>query len=238
MIPKIIHYIWLGGKPLNALAKKCLASWKKYCPDYEIKLWTEENFDITQNKYCKQAYDAKKWAFASDYVRVWVLKEYGGIYFDTDVELIKPIDEFLNDSKAFVGMENNKFVATGVIACEKNCKWINNFYNLYNDISFVNEDGSLDLTPNPEKATEAIKLLYKDFDKKDKSQIINYPEITIYPADYFTPMNYWTRKIELTENSRAIHHFDASWKPTSVKIKNKIKNFIKKIIFYDKWRKK
>lgn len=239
MIPKIIHYVWLGGKPLTPLAEKCLASWKKYCPDYEIKLWNEENFDINKNTYCKQAYENKYWAFASDYVRVCALKEYGGIYFDTDVELIKPIDEYLKHT-AFVGMEDDKYVATGTIGCEKDCKWINEFYNIYNNIKFKTEKG-FDLTPNPRKATAAILKLHPEFENDDKTKILEYENITVYPIEYFTPMDPYMRKIKLTKNSHAIHHFDASWRknePLRRRMWRKIKKIIKKVIFYDKWRKK
>lgn len=237
MIPKIIHYIWLGGKPLTPLATKCLESWKKYCPDYEIKLWNEDNFDITKNKYCKQAYDAKKWAFASDYVRVSVLKEYGGIYFDTDLELIKPIDNLLQNT-AFSGMEDDRFIATGFMGCEKNSEWITKIYDLYNDISFIKEDGSYDLTPNPRKATQMALEMYPEFKDANKLEIISYPKLTIYPPEYFYPLDYKTKKIVITNKTLSIHHYEASWIPKSTKMKMAIKKFIKKVIFYDKWRKR
>ena len=99
MIPKIIHYVWVGGKPLTPLAEKCIASWKKYCPDYEIKRWDEKTFDVNQNKYCKQAYECKKWAFASDFVRLYVLYNEGGIYLDSDIEVLKNFDDLLKINK-------------------------------------------------------------------------------------------------------------------------------------------
>lgn len=107
MIPKIIHYIWFGGNPLPELAVKCIESWKKYCPDYEIMIWDERNFDVSVCAYTKEAYDAKKWAFVSDYVRLKALYEYGGIYMDTDVELVKSLDGFLHE-KAFSGFETKE----------------------------------------------------------------------------------------------------------------------------------
>ena len=147
MIPKIIHYIWVGGKPLTPLAEKCIQSWKKNCPDYEIKRWDESTFDINQNQYCKEAYESKKWAFVSDYIRLKVLFEYGGIYMDTDVEVIKPLDEFLVHP-AFSGFENNTQIPTGIMAAEKNNKWIENLLNDYNHRHFIKEDGSFDYTTN------------------------------------------------------------------------------------------
>ena len=129
MIPKIIHYCWFGGNPLPPLALKCIESWKKYCPDYEIKIWDESNFDININKYATEAYEAKKWAFVSDVARLWVLYNYGGIYMDTDLEVIKPLDEFLYH-KAFSGFEDEVNIPTGIIASEKNNNWIKVCYGL------------------------------------------------------------------------------------------------------------
>ena len=106
MIPKKIHYCWFGGNPLPESAKKYIETWKKYCPDYEIIEWNEENFDVTQNQYCKEAYEAKKWAFVSDYARFWILYRYGGIYFDTDVEVIRPIDDMVAKGP-FMGCERD-----------------------------------------------------------------------------------------------------------------------------------
>ena len=118
MIPKTIHYIWFGGNPLPEDAKRCIDTWKKYCPDYEIKEWNESNFDVAQNDYIKEAYEAKKWAFVSDYARLKVLVEYGGIYMDTDVEVLKPLDRFLSE-RAFSGFEDADAIPAGIMACEK-----------------------------------------------------------------------------------------------------------------------
>ena len=111
MIPKIIHYIWLGGKPLPKIAEKCIASWKKYCPDYEIKRWDETNLNISQYQYAQDAYDAKKYAFASDVMRFDVLYKYGGVYVDIDVEILKPIDDLL-DTSSFTGFEKNEPISS------------------------------------------------------------------------------------------------------------------------------
>ena len=112
-IPKIIHYCWFGGGPISAESQKCMESWKKYCPDYKIMAWNEQNFDISTNRYAQQAYEAKKYAFVSDYVRLAVLYEYGGIYLDTDVELVRPLDELL-ELPGFMGFQTNNEVATGL----------------------------------------------------------------------------------------------------------------------------
>ena len=118
MIPKIIHYCWFGDKELPKLAKKCLASWKKYCPDYQIKCWNESNFDVNSNQYVKEAYENKKYAFVTDYVRLYALYNFGGVYMDTDVEVIKNIDDFLN-CKGFSSFESTNLVPTGILASEK-----------------------------------------------------------------------------------------------------------------------
>ena len=129
-IPKIIHYIWLGGNPLPKIAEKCLKSWKKFCPDYQIIKWDETNLNLDINTYCRQAYDEKKYAFASDVLRFDILKNNGGIYLDIDVELLKPIDSFLHHS-CFMGFEQEGSIAPGLImGCEKNHKDIINLLNI------------------------------------------------------------------------------------------------------------
>ena len=128
MIPKTIHYCWFGGNPLPKLAKKCIKSWKKYCPDFEIIEWNEANFDISSAPlYVRQAYEAKKWAFVTDYVRLYALTSYGGIYMDTDVEVIKPLDFFLNHD-AFSGFESEKSIPTGIMASKKGNIWVKEPY--------------------------------------------------------------------------------------------------------------
>lgn len=135
MIPKVIHYCWFGKKPLPELALKCIESWKKYCPDYEIKEWNEESFDINMYIYARQAYDAKKWAFVSDVARLYVLYQEGGIYMDTDVELLKSIDCFL-ENDAFSGFEDKKSVPTGIMGAVKNNNVIKEFLDEYNEAFF------------------------------------------------------------------------------------------------------
>ena len=123
MIPKKIHYCWFGRNPLPESAQKCIASWRKYLPDYEIKEWNEDNFDINVNLYVKQAYESRKFAFVTDYVRLYALASEGGVYMDTDVEVLKTFDPFLHHH-AFSGFENNNYVPTGMMASEKNGKWV------------------------------------------------------------------------------------------------------------------
>lgn len=227
MIPKVIHYIWVGGKPLNEMAEKCLASWKKYCPDYEIKRWDETNFDINENTYCREAYENKKWAFVSDYIRLKVLYEEGGVYMDADVELIKPLDNFL-EHHAFSGFESENIIPTGIISAEKGNPWIKKMLDHYNDIHFVKPSGKLDLTPNVQFMTKITK---KDYKFKLNNEKQDLGDIVFYPKEYFCPKNLYDNKIYLTENTVAIHHFTASWHTPWQRFKKKFKKFLNIITF-------
>ena len=149
MIPKVIHYCWFGGNAKPASVLKCIESWKKYCPGYEIKEWNEENFRIEDNLYCKQAYDAKKWAFATDYARLVIVYNNGGIYLDTDVEVIKPLDDLLNH-KFFIGRQQGFQVNTGSgFGAEKGHPVLKRMIDDYEDIPFIDENGEMDLLTCP-----------------------------------------------------------------------------------------
>lgn len=226
MIPKTIHYCWFGGKPLPSMAKKCIASWKKYCPDYKIKRWDESNIDLSCCAYVKEAYESKKWAFITDYVRLWVMYNYGGIYMDTDVEVLKNLDPFLSN-EAFSGFESIDRIPTGIMASEKGSHIIKLLLDRYNDRHFILSDGNLDLTTNVEEITNV--MIPKGLALNGKKQTVD--GFTFYPKDYFCPKDYRTKKLELTENTYTIHHFDGSWVPESTRIKSKIVNTIGK----DNW---
>lgn len=207
MIPKIIHYIWFGDRPFGEVEEKCVASWKKYCPDYEIKLWNEDNFDLEgAGLYAQQAYDEKQWAFVSDVARLYVLKEYGGIYMDTDMEVIKSLDDFL-ELPAFMGFEIETEVSTGIIGSEPHNPLIEEWYNDYANRKFIQEDGSHDRTTNVIRFTEILKE--KGFKMNDTKQTTE--DITIFPREYFSPKDYYTREIDDTKNTHAIHQFTGSW---------------------------
>lgn len=220
MIPKKIHYCWFGGNPLPEDAVYCINSWKKYLPDYEIIEWNESNFDLNMNDYVKEAFEAKKWAFITDYVRLYALYEYGGIYMDTDVEVIKNLDCFLED-KGFSGFEDVDRIPTGIMAAEKENKFIEMQLNTYNGRHFL-IDGKPDLTTNVETITNYA--LSKGFVLNNKLQEID--DFKIYPKDYFCPKNSQTLELNITENTYTIHHFSGSWMKNSSKWKQKLKKIL------------
>ena len=228
-IPKVIHYCWFGKGPKPALAEKCIKSWKKYCPDYQIICWNEDNFDIGQNLYMKQAYDAKKWAFVSDYVRLKVVYDYGGIYLDTDVELLKPIDDLL-DNNGFLGYDEKGLVCTGLgFGAEKGNPVIGAFLHDYDDISFLREDGSCDLTPCPDRNTDRLVQLGMDIAVTDQT----FMGIRLLPREYLCPMEYYTGKKTITPKTYSIHHYCASWTSNVTKRTTRIKRIIG-VKMYDK----
>ena len=222
MIPKKIHYCWFGGNPLPETAKKYMNTWKRYCPDYEIIEWNEKNFDITQNQYCLEAYKAKKWAFVSDYARLKVLYEYGGIYMDTDVEVVKPFDDLLKYN-LFVGLEAEDRIQTGIFGAEIKNEFIKILLNDYQNRHFIFGKNKYDLSTNVQFITQKLKDNY-NIQLNNIYQIFgnNY---VLLPFDYLCCKNYLTGKICITKNSYTIHHFDGSW----LNSYGKIKIFIQKI---------
>ena len=220
MIPKIIHYCWFGGKPLPKSAEKCIASWKKYLPDYEIKRWDESNFDVNAIPYTREAYAACKYAFVSDYARFWILYHYGGVYFDTDVEVIRPIDDIINRG-GFLGVESNRngiyTVNPGLgFAATQGTAVIGEMVNLYSTFHFTNTDGASDLKNIVEITTEYLSAR----GLRNTDEIQQCCGFTIYPKDYFCPIDYDTRELKITENTRTIHHYAESWVPRSTRFKN------------------
>ena len=206
MIPKIIHYCWFGGKPLPDTALKCIASWRKYCPDYTIKEWNETNYDVNKICYTAQAYQAKKYAFVSDYARFDILYEYGGIYFDTDVELIKPIDSLIEEGP-FAGIESPGALAAGLGLSSRQRETIfSDILESYSQSCFFRPDGSMDLTTVVVRVSDIFKRY--GFTAENKIQTVK--GITIYPVDYFNPKNPKTGELKITANTYSIHHFDAS----------------------------
>ncbi len=221
MIPKTIHYCWFGNNPLPEDAIKCIESWKKYCPGYQIIEWNEKNFDINKVSYVKEAYECKKWAFITDYVRLYVLYNLGGIYMDTDVEVIQSLDRFLKE-EAFSGFENIKSVPTGIMGSIKGQRAIGDMLNEYKDRHFINESGKLDMSTN----VEAITNYFVENGMRMNNTKQTIKGFTMYPKDYFCPKNCRTLRIELTENTYTIHHFAGTW----VDKKTTKRRIIKKIL--------
>lgn len=225
-IPKVIHYCWFGGNPLPELAIKCIESWKKFCPDYEIKEWNESNYDVNKCAYVKEAYEAKKWAFVSDYARYDILYQHGGLYFDTDVELIRPIDDII-ETGAFMGMENDQLymVNPGLgLGATKGMDFYQNILDFYNNQHFIDESGQLNTTTIVRYTTDL--LLEHGLKKLEGIQCVD--EIHIYPEEYFCPLNYETGEINITENTRSIHHFSQSWIDKEAQRLHKCEQFLKR----------
>lgn len=225
-IPKTIHYCWFGNSEKPDIVKKCIESWKKILTEYEIIEWNEENFDININLYVKEAYDSKKFAFVSDYVRVYVLYNYGGIYLDTDVEVFKAFDDLL-DNDSFWGYEQENYIATSTIGAKKENVLVKKLLDSYEDKKFLKEDGSMDDLTN-------VAIITKILEKYGLNKNGLYQEIkgiaTFYPQTYFSPYDYINCRSLITENTYCMHHFYKSWLPISVRIKGKIKLFLSKII--------
>lgn len=206
MIPKTIHYCWFGGNPLPKSAQKCVASWKKYCSDYEIKRWDESNFDININTYVREAYESKKFAFVTDYVRLYAMYTYGGIYMDTDVEVVASLDRFLKH-RAFSGFEEDRFIHTGIMAGEKGFALYKYLLEYYDDKSFIKPDGSLDTMTNTGIITKM--LTEKGFVPNGRFQVVE--GFALYPKDVFCPYDNSSGKLSMTKDTAAIHWFNKSW---------------------------
>ena len=216
MIPKKIHYCWFGDKELPKEAKKCIESWKKYMSGFEIIRHDESNFDFKKNLYAKEAYDNKKYAFVSDYARLKIIYDEGGIYFDTDVELIKPLNEEMLKN-GFFAKEDRRLINTGIgFAAKKGDKIIKKMLNDYENIHFIFGNGNFDKTSCPIRNTRSIK---DDIIKKGNLEYVD--DKPIYPEEYFAPLSYKTGILKKTKNTYAVHLGVASW--LDEKTKNQLK---------------
>lgn len=213
MIPKIIHYCWFGRSPLPPLAKECIASWKKYLPEYEIKEWNEDNFDVNMIPYTRDAYKVKKYAFVSDYARYYILYHEGGIYFDTDVEVIKSLDDILANG-SFMGFEESPgFFVKGQVnpglglACEKNMPFVKMMLDWYEQQTFID---NLSHLFNNNICTYTTEMFYRNGMLR-KSGIQTSNGFWLYPPCFFSPINFVTKKLHITHETRTIHRYMASW---------------------------
>ena len=222
MIPKIIHYCWFGHNPLPELALRCIDSWRKFLPDYEIREWNEDNFDVNIIPYTAEAYKQKKYAFVSDYARLWILFRYGGIYFDTDVEVIKPLNDIIAQGN-FMGFEADpdgvntpgKYaprycygVNLGLgMGIEQGHPFIRQLQDIYTNIEFT---GAV-MTP---WYKTIVAYTTEELVKEGLSNIKGIQQvgdITVYPHEYFAPINVITGRLHITKNTRTIHHHTGSW---------------------------
>ena len=222
MIPKKIHYCWFGRGEKPKLAQKCIDSWKKFCPDYEIIEWNEDNFDINMNGYTKVCYEQKKYAFLSDYARLIVVNKHGGIYFDTDVEVVKSFDDLLS-KKAFLGFETNDYINTGQgFGAEDNSEAVKQMLAEYNGLL----DGMHGTIGCPILNTNAlIKLGFIP-----NGQFQRLEDVVIFPIDYFNPYDDPTGILHKTNNTYSIHWYGKSWMSNKSKIRNRFTRVLHRIV--------
>lgn len=222
MIPKKIHYCWFGHGEMPQLAKDCIASWHKHMPDWEYKLWNEDNFDVESTPYTKEAYAARKYAFVSDFVRLYALKSEGGVYLDVDFIVYKPFDALLNQ-RAFAGFEGSKRqpVMMGVCASEAYGEWVTEMLDAYQGRRFFNVDGSPDMTTNVQFITAIMAS--NGFLQNGKEQ--DYKDLHVFPVDYFCP-RLTTGEYLRTDNTYCEHLGLDSWTGHASGWKNTVKRIV------------
>ena len=215
---KVIHYCWFGEKKLSKLAENCIKSWKKYLPDYKIIRWDETNCDINECPFAQEAYQLKKWAFVADYFRTKVLNEYGGIYFDTDMELVKDISSLLKE-KTILGYEDFKNIAAGFWYEPKKNGFITRELLKYYRSQLHFDKNKIYSYSIPKLITEILidRHLALNFDT-----VCDLKDITIYPREYFYPISYNGQDNIFTDNTYMIHHYAASWVPKEAQKERKL----------------
>lgn len=233
-IPKTIHYCWFGRNPLPKSAQKCIASWRKFLPDYEIREWNEDNFDVNIIPYTREAYEAKKYAFVSDYARFWILYHHGGLYFDTDVEVIRPMDDIIARGP-FMGCEIDGD-ATGAcksavnpglgLASMSGLSLYKEFLDGYAGVRFLLPDGRI----NPFSMIPMITKLLLEKGYQAGAGIQTVAGVTVYPQEYFNPLDDATGKLRLTSNTRSIHWFSKTWMPGESRWKVWTKRMLRRFI--------
>lgn len=226
MIPRIIHYCWFGGGQKPELVLKCIGSWKKICPDYKIIEWNESNYDVNKCAYIREAYENKKWAFVTDYARLDIVYHEGGIYLDTDVEILRSFDGFL-EHRAYFGFEDGGFVATGLgFGGEEGNEILAGMLKDYENIHFILEDGKMDVTPCPVRNSHVLEEHGFFLDGCTQEQ----NGVALYSTEWFCPISYNTHEKMFTENTASIHYYSGLWmEPEEHKI-IEIERNLKKII--------
>ena len=236
MIPKIIHLCWLSGDPYPPKIERCLKSWKIYLPDYKIVLWDTNRFDLESSLWVKQAYANKKYAFAADFIRFYALYHFGGIYLDSDVEVLKSFDDLL-DLPYFIGAEKAGTPEAAIMGAEKGCDWIKQCLDYYDHKFFVKEDGTLDIRKLPEIMDEQIiKLKPIHILSIDESKHIRtldfYKEVLVFNNVFFSPKVFDSREVELTPYTYAIHHYQNSWFSPKAKAYYRFRSFFIRLFGY------
>jgi alpha-N-acetylglucosamine transferase len=236
MIPKIIHLCWLSDTTYPPKIQKCLDSWKKYLPDYEIMLWDTNRFEIDKHIWVRQAFENKKYAFAADYIRFYALYHYGGIYLDSDVEVIKSFDDLLH-LPYFVGLENAGTIEAAVMGAEKGCDWVKCCLDYYENRTFIKPDGSFDIRKLPEIMDEVIKT-YKPIEIIHENEISALtPEkmsksVMVFPNHYFSPKIFDSRQVMIRPETYAIHHYQNSWFSGKALVYYRARSFFIRILSY------
>jgi mannosyltransferase OCH1-like enzyme len=226
MIPKKIHYCWFGPNQPSALVNKCVASWKKYLPDYELFLWNEDTYDLNKYAFTKEAYEQKKYAYVTDVVRLDVLKEYGGVYLDSDVEILKPLGDLL-ELTAFSGFEDNEYVPTGLMASEKGGRWVSDLLTYYENIPFVKPNREFNMITNTQIITEF--MVEKNLVLNNQTQEFK-DYVKLYSSEFFCPKSHKDGRLVITANSYCIHHFAGSWLPQKKRLRIKIVTFMRRML--------
>lgn len=240
MIPKIIHLCWLSGDPYPTKIAKCIDSWKRILPDYEIMLWDTTRFPLTNSLFVKQAFEAKKYAFAADYIRFYALYHHGGIYLDSDVEVLKSFDDLLH-LPYFVGAEKAGTIEAAIMGAEKGASWIKTCLDYYQDRSFILPNGALDIRKLPEIMVEELEkvktLRFLSLEEsKRQGSFANENEVVILPDDYFSPKLFDSREVIITAQTYAIHHYENSWFSPKAKIYYRTRTWLMRLFGYNSVR--
>ena len=241
MIPKIIHLCWLSGDPYPAKIARCIESWKTFLPDYEIMLWDTKRFPLSQSQWVREAFEKKKYAFAADFIRFYALYHVGGIYMDSDVEVLKSFDDLL-DLPYFVGAEKAQTPEAAIMGAEKGCDWIKRCLDYYEGRPFVKADGSLDIRTIPEIMIEQIsplkpvRVLTLE-ESKNIRQMDMQKEVLVMSDAYFSPKVFDSREVELTPYTYAIHHYQNSWFSPKAKAYYRLRSVLIRLMGYQTVRK-
>jgi hypothetical protein len=225
-IPKIIHFCWFGGAEKPKKVVKCMASWRKHLSGYTWMEWNESNFDFSVSRYAREAYEARKFAFVSDYARLHALYRYGGVYLDTDVEALRPLDDLLKHS-AFSGFEDERYLQSGTMGAAPGHPWIKELLDDYKGRPFVKEDGSYDMRTNTAVISEICTRSGLVLNGREQSLPSG---VVFYPRTYFSPFDPVNGGSYLSDNSYTIHHFSQSWLPAHVRLRSRLKRGVSRIV--------